>query len=63
LPDASVGVDVLRIDKLAGQNGPQEEVFMGLVMFWTNAVALHLIADDGHTPIELMDGTETQAYL
>jgi hypothetical protein len=33
------------------------------VMFWTNAVALHLIADDGHTPIEPMDGTETQAYL
>jgi hypothetical protein len=36
---------------------------MALVMSWTKAVALHLIEDDGHTHIKLMDGTDTQAYL
>jgi hypothetical protein len=36
---------------------------MALVVPRTKAVALHLIEDDGHTLIEPLDGTETQAYF
>jgi hypothetical protein len=36
---------------------------MGWVMSRTKVVPLHLIEDDGHTPVEPINGTDTQACL